>query len=349
MYCLCYCYYLTYHFRNSIMKKIAIIGAGLSGISAAHLLKDHAEIEIFEKSRGVSGRMSTRRTDKYSFDHGAQYFTARTEAFKHFIQPLIKNGVIERWNARYVKFKHNNIIERKNWCDEEPRYVGSPSMNQVVKFLAKDLDINVHTKIEHLKYQDKWHLTDENGNQYSGFDWVICTNPPKQALNLLPKHFKYYDDISQVDMEPCFSLMLGFETELQIPFDAAHITDSDLSWIAVNSRKPKRLDMFTLVINSSEKYAKYNIDGDQQQSLRHLIKEASGIVGCDLNSADYKTIHAWRYANNVKKDRLSHANKIFLDQENNLAVCGDWCHGGRVEGAFMSAYHLVDKIKEVCL
>jgi predicted NAD/FAD-dependent oxidoreductase len=71
------------------MKKIAIIGAGLSDLSATHFLKDHAEITLFERARGVSGRISTWRAEPYFFDHGAQYFTARTKAFQDFIQPLI--------------------------------------------------------------------------------------------------------------------------------------------------------------------------------------------------------------------------------------------------------------------
>lgn len=53
------------------MTKIAIIGAGLSGLSIAHLLKDYAQITVFEKARGVSGRLSTRRAEPYVFDHGA--------------------------------------------------------------------------------------------------------------------------------------------------------------------------------------------------------------------------------------------------------------------------------------
>jgi renalase len=76
-----------------LMKKIAIIGAALSGLSAAQFLKDHAEITLFEKALGVSGRISTRRTEHYFFDHGAQYFTAKTKAFHDFIQPLINQGI----------------------------------------------------------------------------------------------------------------------------------------------------------------------------------------------------------------------------------------------------------------
>ena len=54
------------------MTKIAIIGAGLSGLTAAHDLKEHANVTLYEKSRGVGGRLATRRAEPFSFDHGAQ-------------------------------------------------------------------------------------------------------------------------------------------------------------------------------------------------------------------------------------------------------------------------------------
>ena len=47
------------------MVKIAIIGSGLAGISTALLLKDQADVTLFEKARGVSGRMSTRMANPY--------------------------------------------------------------------------------------------------------------------------------------------------------------------------------------------------------------------------------------------------------------------------------------------
>ena len=44
---------------------IAIIGAGMTGVVCARNLKDAGyETIIFEKSRGIGGRMATRRTSE---------------------------------------------------------------------------------------------------------------------------------------------------------------------------------------------------------------------------------------------------------------------------------------------
>ena len=103
--------------------KIAIIGAGLSGLTAAINLDRTADITLFEKSRGAGGRICTRYVDSYNFDHGAQFFTARSAEFKQFLKPLIKSGVIDNWKARWIEVKDNRIINRQQWNDDLPRYV----------------------------------------------------------------------------------------------------------------------------------------------------------------------------------------------------------------------------------
>lgn len=323
------------------MTKIAIIGAGISGLSAAHLLNNHAEITLFEKARGVSGRMSTRRAEPYCFDHGAQYFTARTQPFKDFILPLIEQNIIEPWHARYLKFDGNQIIERKNWIDDEPHYVGVPGMNEVGRYLAKGLNIHINTKIVFLEHKERWQLIDHEGRRYGDFDFLISTTPSPQAVELLPDTFKYYNDAKAIEMRACFALMLGFEKSLPLEFEAADVTNADLSWIAVNSHKPRRSEHYTLIAHSSKEYAEAHINHDHEAVMQHLITETSRIIGHDVSIADYKAIHGWRYANNAKRE----TSPIFLDQDHKLAACGDWCLGGRIEGAFNSAYNLVNAMK----
>ena len=323
------------------MKKMAIIGSGLSGLTLAHLLKKRFEITLFEKARGTGGRLATRRADPYSFDHGAQYFTARTNPFQKFIEPLIDSGLIQPWTARYVKFEGSQIIERADWAMDEPRYVGVPSMNSIAKYLAQDLDIRANTKISSLNQIDKWQLTDEQGLSYDNFDSVISTVPAPQALELLPENFEHYQSIEEIEMTGCFSLMLGFSDDLCLEFDAAHITHSDISWIAVNSNKPGRGNLFTLMVHSSEAYAKENRNVDRQKIIDHLCHQTSHILGHDISHADLKTVHSWRYANNANRD----AHPPFADHELRLSACGDWCQGGRVEGAFTSALNLAKALE----
>ena len=322
------------------MRKIAIIGAGIAGLTAAHHLKQHAEITIFEKSRGVSGRTSTRYADPYFFDHGAQYFTVRSTAFKNFIQPLLQSGTIQRWYAHYVRFDGTRIIEHKDWRHEAPRYVAVPGMNALVQYMAEGLNIHLNTRIESLQKKGKWQLQDQNQTRYDGFDWVISTLPAPQAAVLLPDDFEYHPYVQSVQMRACFSLMLGFEEALPIEFQAAHVDNSDLSWIALNSSKPGRSEVPTLMVQSSEDYAEKHYHDDRASSLDHLCQITCNTIGYDVSRAHFKAIHSWRYANNAQREQ----SPILIDTRLKLAACGDWCLGGRVEGAFTSAHELAAKI-----
>ena len=81
------------------MTRVAVIGAGLSGLVVARRLKGVADIVLFEKSRGAGGRIATRYAGDFEFDHGAQFFTARTESFRKFLEPFIVDGTVADWPA----------------------------------------------------------------------------------------------------------------------------------------------------------------------------------------------------------------------------------------------------------
>lgn len=323
--------------------KLAIIGAGVAGLSLASLLKDHAEVQLFEKSRGLGGRMSSRRALPYAFDHGAQYFTARSAEFKKFIQPWKDKGLIRRWNARYVKFDEDQIIEHHPWVEGEPRYVGVPGMSAVAKMLSQGLHIELNTDIKCCQHREKWTLIDSVGSHYGKFDWVISTVPAPQAAVILPQTFKHHAAVKAIQMSGCVALMLGFERGVPLSFDAAHVTGAAISWIAVNSSKPGRAHPFSLIAHSSKQYAKAHVNETSEEVMQHLLSETSRLTGHDLNHAQYKAVHRWRYAHNVHNDAVG---PLYIDKESKLAACGDWCLGGRVEGAFTSALRLANALKE---
>lgn len=324
------------------MTKIAVIGGGLSGLTVATLLKNDADITVFEKARGVSGRLSTRRADPYAFDHGAQYFTVRNQAFRDFLAPLEKAGFVRRWEGHSVKLDGKERGQIKDCCLEDSRFVGAPSMNIVAKILAQDLSVEVKTRISSIKKKEKWALFNENKACLGDFDWVVSTAPAPQTLEIIPEDFKYFQSVKKIQMEPCFCLMLGFSSPLPLGFDAAHVINSDIEWIAVNSRKPGRQEQsFALVIHSTPQYAHKHIEDDPEKILQHLSAEASHITGQALRTADHKALHRWKFA----RSPHSEAYPPFIDERLKIGVCGDWVCGGRVEGAFVSAKNLSQKIK----
>ena len=325
--------------------KIAIIGAGISAITIAQNLKNITNVTLFEKSRGVGGRMALRRSGPYEFDHGAQFFTAKSEDFKNFIAPLIKENVIKQWNARFAEFKNNKLLRKTIWNSEYPHYVGVPGMNSICKYLSLELDIKLNTKVNKIvkNTNNRWELFDEKLKNLGEFDWVISTAPAIQSAEILSKNFKYHTDLLGRKMLGCFSLMLGFKKALPLSWDAALIRDADISWVSINSSKPNRTESFAMLIHSTNVWAEKHLSDNYQDVALFLNKETSRIIGYDTSKADHIDLHAWRYANIGKQN----TSNLLIDYENRLATCGDWVTQGRVECAFEAGILMAKEINKI--
>ena len=332
---------LVTEYLDFYMINIAVIGAGLSGLTVANTLKEHADITVFEKAASPSGRLSTRRAYQYTFDHGCQFFTVKTAAFKEFIAPMIDQGVIQRWDAKFVEIKNRQITKSQKWNSQHPHYVGLPSMNAVGKFLSKDLNIVLKTPVKSIfKMQKRWTLEGESGQNLGSFDWVISSIPAQQATQLFPQNLPIHAVINATTMEGCFSLMLGFDKEIALGFEAALVHGEDISWISVNNSKPKRSNAVSLLVNSTNSWATANSTLDHNDALEFLVEQTKLVVGCDAHKADHKAIHQWKYANSRKRNGATY----FIDHSNKLGVCGDWLIQGRAEAAFTSGLNVAQDL-----
>ena len=324
------------------MKTIAIIGNGLSALTLAHALKDVAAITLFEKSRGFGGRMATRRAAPFSFDHGAQFFSVKTDIFQTFLRPLINSGIVKVWHARFAEIGPDETFSSRIWDDDPPHYVGTPVMNSIGKHLSQGLNIKLETRVAAIQKTDQWQVIDDNDKELGSFDWVISTIPSRQAHDILPPSVSFYPDISNIKMNACFSLMLGFDQPLPLDFDVAHVSGADISWVSVNSSKPDRPDHYCLLIHSTNAWADEHLLSDREDVLRHLCEQTNRILGHDVSGAVYKDLHGWHFANIEKQAGPTH----YIDPEAQIAACGDWCIRGRIESAFLSGHHLASRMLE---
>ena len=319
----------------------AVIGAGLAGLVIARRLRKVAEVTIYEKSRGPGGRIASRRSGDFEFDHGAQFFTARSLAFREYLQPLIAGGIIADWHADFAELDRNGIRTQRPWAESYQHFVGTPAMNRIGKFLAGGLDVVLETEIATIaRHNESWILSDDEDNELGRFDWVVLTAPAAQTGALAQDTPTLTELCGSRRMLGCFAMMLGFAEPLQLSWQAALVRNADISWIAVNSSKPGRKPPFTLVVHSTNAWADEHIDDDTENVLDHMINQASAVTGANLDAAVHRQVHRWRYANIDKQPGPT----FFLDDDARLAACGDWFVRGRVESAFTSANELAARL-----
>lgn len=308
--------------------KIAILGCGVAGLSAARELhRNGVDVQLFDKSRGVGGRMSTRYAGDWEFDHGAQFFTAQDLDFRREVESAMEAGVVASWSAKALYLGDGKIGQDAG----RYRYVGQPRMNSLPKFWAKGLNVNLGRRVTQIRKKKTWTLAFEDGADAHGFHGVISTLPPAQAAAIVPPHFAKARDISKAQMHACFALMIGLARQVDLDWDSLRVKNLPIDWIAVNSSKSGRSQANgTLVIHSEAQWSDKHVNTDRDWVKAVMLNCASALTELPLQDAPHIALHRWLYASN----RVS-PDMPCLERDG-LVLAGDWCFGGRVQGAWLS-------------
>lgn len=323
--------------------RIAVIGAGISGLAFAKeiLKKNNVKITIFEKSRGLGGRMATRSLAPYTFDHGAQHFTIRSDEFRNFLTPYFADGTVQVWKGNVANISPAQMILNSSF--EEPHYVACPNMNSLAKRIAENLNVLRETEISSAVEQSNktWRLFDVKGTDLGVFDWCVMSAPIAQTLRILPDLALSHPELLNVKMKSNFTLMAGLHEKQNFPWIAAKVVESPIGWISMNHRKPSRNQTaISLVIQSTCDWAEKNFEQEMQWVQKILLQEAQTLCQIKMSADDICNLQRWRYA------IVSHPLKepFVLNSEKKIAAIGDWCMDPRVESAWFSGYSLAKSI-----
>ena len=312
-------------------KKIAIIGAGMTGVSCLKsLISTGATIDVFEKSRGAGGRMATRRMENgISADHGAQYFTARSDDFRNAVNSWKSAGLIEHWNA-------NNT---------ENCFVGTPAMNSPLKHEMLSANLHTSTRVDRVeKAGEKWTVHTEEYT-YSDYDYVVCTVPAPQVPDIIEKAAPtLVKTVNAVTIAPCWALLVVFDKPLNSEVNNWRESNNVISWIARNSSKQGRdFSQDSWTIHATPEWSAENLELNPDDAAHILYGTFTKIINESGQEPSTKMAHRWRYAKTLKP-----LGKPFLTNEDQtLYIGGDWCLGARVENAFESGKLIAESLKKL--
>jgi len=314
------------------LTRVAVIGAGMSGLVCARTLRDQGvQASIFDKGRRPGGRMSSRATGGgETFDHGAQYFTARDSAFREQVAAWRERGVVSLWRGRFVTLGDPDAGEPP----ASDRYVGAPLMNQPCLELAAGLDVRGSTRITRIERcaARLWNLWSGDEWVAGGFDQVVLALPPSQAAGLAPDDSPLRRRLEQVTMRPCWAVMATFAEPVPVDFDGAFVRNSPLAWAARTSAKPgRRATPERWVLHATPDWSERFLEDEPERVAARLVDEWAETLR-SLPALSSAVAHRWRFA--LADEPL--ADGCLRDPERGLVACGDWCSGSRVEGAYLS-------------
>lgn len=313
-----------------VTHDIVVIGAGLCGLLAARELQRHGHrVLVLEKSRGVGGRMATKRLGAAQLDQGAQYFTARDLRFAGMVEEWESLGLVRTWPGSESEAG-------------EARWVGVPSMTSVAKHLANGLDVQREARVQALaRTTEGWLLLLEGGGSLAARQ-VIATAPVPQVLEWLAAGGTLPDEeklalLRGVVYEPCLTALAVLDGPSAVPEPGwlafrpgAHPV---FSWIADNGRKGvSQVPAVTLQANgpwSAEKYG-----AEPAEAIRLLLEAAQPWLGAKVLET---ALHRWRYSRVTAPAPVPY----WSHPAGGLVLAGDGFGGARVEGAAVSAFAVV--------
>ena len=310
---------------------VAIIGAGMAGLSAARTLRSAGQrVVVVDKGRGVGGRLATRRIGNARLDHGAQFFTVRGDEFRAVIDEAIAAGVVHAWCHGFAG------------DDGYPRYACKGGMTALAKWMAADLiesgDLMTSTRIERLDHDGAtWQLRDE-ANIAANSTAAIITAPVPQTLDLfVASHIHpdqaIADDLQSIHYKPVLGLLVTLDDAPTIPSPGAvQATEDDhFTFVADNVAKGvSTTPAVTFHANGAVSAARW--DDPEADVIRDFLAVAQPWIGDAV--VQEVELKRWRYAGPIAPYPQRFLTAVTAPGP--IVLGGDAFGGPKVEGAFNS-------------
>ena len=358
---------------RAISRTVAVIGAGIAGLSCARRLVERGfSVTVFERADVPGGRVATLRTEIGSFDHGAQYFTARHPAFVAQAARWSAAGIVEPWpvSVQNIAAAAGKQKAHAHSNGGTLRWVGVPGMSAIASHLSDGLDLRFDARIVQLdavsaapgrpEDRSRWSLRRREGDVDSHvavteglFDAVVIAVPAESAAVLLGVAPALARQAAGARIEPCWALLLGFTEPIEANVmndvaanaaadaarvgDAAFIDSGRLAWIARESSKPDRRMGERWTAHAQSAWSTEHFDDDPEDVKAKMLRafhEATGTAEQPV----YAAVYRWRHA----LARTPLARDLLWDEHLRVGACGDWCRGHRIEDAWLSGAALAE-------
>lgn len=331
------------------MKDIVVIGAGMAGLVCAQQLSQAGySVLIVEKSRGLGGRVATRRLHDTFADHGACYLKPKDEITTRFVELLCQHDVLKVWDGVFLE---TTVSDELTSSSTGGRYIAPEGMSSIAKFLGQGLNILLNQRVAAINQTpEKWCLTLEGSNEEITAKALVVAIPAPQALALLQPgattlDTKFIHKLASVEFFPSISVMAGYSPTCQpLPeWNAVTLHDEILAWIGYDSSKRINASQPIFVVQSSANFAQTHLEtSDLQPMGQQMLQVAAAKVKFPwLSNPEWMQVHRWRYA--FPKSPLE---ETFLAAQTSLPLvcCGDWCGGNLIGNAMHSGIAAANQI-----
>lgn len=323
-----------------MIQDTIVIGAGVAGLAAAgRLRKSGQDVLVLEKSRGLGGRAATRRWDGLPVDHGAQFFTARSEEFRDQVARWQESGVCHPWAHGFHQHRDGRLEPPQE--DGHPRFACRQGMSSLGRALAEtgSVAIERQSKVVSIQAaQDGWLLADENGRTFRSRR-LIVTAPPPQGVQLLQEAAPRAAELLQTfRANPCLAVAAKYPRRA-LAWTGIQSDSAEISWIGhdTSKRPDEHPGQTVVVVHASADFSRTHYDEAEEEITRLLLSRASVIAGQDLGAPAGTFLQRWRFA--TIEEATAAGPAAAAEAPAPLILAGESFAGGKIEGAWLSGRH----------
>ncbi len=302
--------------------RVVVVGAGLSGLVAAHELAPRHEVIVIDKGPSVGGRLATRRIGAAVLDHGAQFFTVRGDTFRARTDDWLRRDVARVWCHGFSA------------DDGHPRYRGTTGMTGLAKDLATGLDVRCRTMAFSIRPgTDAWQVLLDDGRTISG-DVVVLTCPVPQSWALLMESgLEVPAALTQLEYERTIALLAVLDGPSTVPDPGGvqldpHDAAATFAFVADNHTKGIS-PVPALTLHATVPFSQAHWDAPTDDLRVELLRHAAPWIGAaGVVEAQVKK---WRFATPTEP-----WPEPCCPLAGGIVLAGDAFAGPKVEGAFLS-------------
>ncbi len=340
------------------MTSVAIIGAGMSGLAAAHTLQDASRtVTLFEKSHGVGGRAATRKRDGFIYDSGAQYFKGGNDLSTEWITKRFPTpDLLDIAKPVWIFDGKGHIQEGDPKQNADPKWSYRSGFTSFSKRMAEGLDVRLETLVGRVQQTDTgWTVLGADNKTLGHFDQILITIPATQAISLIEaSQFAHEqgkaisEQLGKARYNPLISVMLGYKPTPQTrPYYALVNTDKGhpISWLAwehekARERAPEGTGL--LIAQMAPSYSKEHRETAQPILFQNVAQLVSTLVDEQLTAPMFTDVQYWRYA--LPSEKADADALLAVTLPLGLAFCGDAFVGGRAHLALEDGVHVAQRL-----
>jgi hypothetical protein len=288
------------------------------------------QVTILEKSRGVGGRMATRRIGNAVFDHGAQFLAGSSPEIRALIDEWERAGLTVLWS--------HGFPDRKGELPPlfSPRYRGSTGMTAIPKFLASGLDVRLEHRVTTVAAcEGRWRVGIEERAELTA-DALVITAPLPQAVEILRSDPSAADpdtleQLSGIVYSPSLALLILLDGPSAIGSPGGiHMDGEPVRWIADNFRKGISPVQGAVTVHAGPGFSRDHYHDPEERIVNTLLVAVRDQLAAPVNSVQ---LHRWRYSEPLDSHPL---DSLVVRTTPPLILAGDAFGGPTISGAARS-------------